>query len=278
MATSKYNQFIQQASSKYGVPANLIAAVIQRESSGDPEAASGTGPVGLMQISNSLAKQYGYSAKDRLDPEKNIDMGARYIKDNLKAFNGDIQKAMVGYSEGIGGAKQMFSGKRAFTKQAYDSMTNKNFTPFYSQEQQAAVTAHKVGNPIAALTESQQQDQFSPDYISQEGAQQAPTQADVMAQQAGSLSNNQAFNQPEAQYTSAYQQPQKELTPEEQSQQGWGQAALMAAALLGARGNKITGDSASGVGAGRGGGRSSYNAQTQAVLNMLNRVGSNYMG
>lgn len=55
MGREEVRSMVQQAAQKYGIPANLIHAVIQRESSGRPTAASGTGPVGLMQISNSLA-------------------------------------------------------------------------------------------------------------------------------------------------------------------------------------------------------------------------------
>lgn len=259
---NKYGGFINQASKKYGVPPNMIAAVIQRESSGNPNAASGTGPVGLMQISKALAKQYGYSDEDRLDPAKNIDMGARYIRDNLNAFGGDAQKAMVGYSEGTQGAKDMFSGKRELTKQAYDSMTNKNFTPFYTQEQNAKIQARNIANPMAALSQSQQRDVFNPDALNQEVASQEPTQAEVMAQQAGVLSSNQT-----------YQQAQQEIPEESENDmtsRGFGQAALMAMALLASRNNNGNGvvSTSSGIGAGRSG-NASYSPQTLAVLRNL---------
>jgi hypothetical protein len=48
-----YEQLIVQASQKYGVPAGIIAADIIQESSGNPNAVSDTGYVGLMQSGQS---------------------------------------------------------------------------------------------------------------------------------------------------------------------------------------------------------------------------------
>lgn len=270
MGRQQLSPMVQEASRKYGIPANLIHAVIQRESSGRPNAASGTGPVGLMQISNALAKQYGYDPKDRLDPRKNIDMGARYIRDNLKAFNGDVQKAMVGYSEGTAGARQMFSGKRPLTPQAQDSMTNKLFTPFYTEDQLADINARRVANPMGALQDLQANDQFNPSDIERDRAATEPTQADVMAAQAGgALSQNPAMHPAQIPYGTG--QPADNAGQRDESQD-WTNAALGLASLF-ARKKKLdtlVQQSAPGGGAG-----SSYSPQTMAVLRMLHGIGSN---
>lgn len=265
MSAEQLSPLIQAAAQKYGIPANVIAAVIQRESGGRPTIASGTGPVGLMQVGKGVASDYGYKPEDRLDPAKNIDMGARYLKQNYDAFGGDWQKAMVGYSEGTGGAKQMFAGKRPFTKQAYDSMTNSNFTPFYTKDQNEAITAHQVANPVAALTEHQQQNVFNPNYLNQDQAEAAPTQADTEAQQAGVLSGNQAIT-PAA---NSYQEP---VVAPDKSQQGWIEAGLGLASALASGKNKKTTQSRSGVGRGS----SSYSPQTQAALRLLSSIGTDY--
>lgn len=269
MGRQELSPMVQKAAQKYGIPANLIHAVIQRESSGRPNVASGTGPVGLMQVSKSLARQYGYDPKDRLDPSKNIDMGARYIADNLKAFNGDIQKAMVGYSEGTDGAKQMFSGKREFTPQAKDSMTNKLFTPFYSDDQRAGIDARRIGNPIGALQDVQQNNQFNPNNLDTDQAVVAPTQADVMAAQAGgALSGNQAMHPIQTPVGSPIV---TDAGQNQQQEQDWSKAALGLAAML-AKKNKIgTVERASPP----TGAAAQYNPQTQAVLRMLSSIGTN---
>lgn len=126
--TDSYDDAINAAAAKYGVPASLIKQVITVESGFNPNAASGTGPVGLMQISKGLAKDYGYSEQDRLDPVKNIDMGARYLKDNLDAFGGDTQKALLGYNQGTGGARQMLKSGN-INEEGMKYMNNPVFAP-----------------------------------------------------------------------------------------------------------------------------------------------------
>lgn len=272
MGKQELSPLVQQAAKKYGIPANLIHAVIQRESSGIPDAASGTGPLGLMQVSKTLARQYGYDPKDRLDPSKNIDMGARYIADNLKAFNGDIQKAMVGYSEGTSGAKQMFAGKKDFTPQAKDSMSNKLFTPFYSEDQRADINARLVGNPMGALQDVQQNDQFNTNNLDREQAANAPTQADVMAAQAGgALSGNQAMH-PVQTPVGGFVAPDVAQQNQQQPDQDWGRAALGLAAMLAKKKNKTTTVERASA---PSGGASQYSPQTQSVLRMLSSIGTN---
>jgi hypothetical protein len=56
------------------------AATAMVESSGDPTAASGTGPVGLWQINRGNAQHLGYSLDDRLDPLKNAQMALQLWK------------------------------------------------------------------------------------------------------------------------------------------------------------------------------------------------------
>lgn len=255
MGISELDPLVQQAAKKYGVNPALIHAVIQRESSGKPKAASGTGPVGLMQVSKSLARDYGYKLEDRLDPAKNIDMGTRYIKDNLKTFNGDVKKAMVGYSEGTSGAQKMFEGKKGFTPQALNSMNNKLFLPFYTNND----SANQVANPMGTLQTAQVVDQFNPSYLTREGAANAPTQAEMMASKTGALGGN----------------PTEFVTygvaPNQEQGQNWGNAALAAAALLAGRQPKsVTREQASAPHRAS----SQYSPQTQVVLRRLASIGT----
>lgn len=254
MGIEELDPMVQQASKKYGIPAALIHAVIQRESSGRPTVASGTGPVGLMQISKGLAKDYGYKLEDRLDPAKNIDMGARYIRDNLKAFNGDVKKAMVGYSEGIGGAKQMFAGKRGFTPQALDSMNNKHFLPFYGD------ASSQIANPIGALQAVQPVNQFNPENLNREKAAQAPTQAEIAASKTGALGGN-----PVEFYSDEAQEGE-----DQKPQQNFGNAVLGVAAML--AGKPPTSQTVQRVSTPHAAG-SQYSPQTQAVLRRLASIG-----
>lgn len=60
--------------------APYVAATAWVESSGDPTAASGTGPVGLMQINRRNAQALGYRLDDRLDPLTNMKMALQLWK------------------------------------------------------------------------------------------------------------------------------------------------------------------------------------------------------
>jgi hypothetical protein len=90
----KYSEDINKASQKYGIPGELIAAQIQKESSGNPNAKSGAfgDPTGLMQLGEDAAADMGVT--DRTNPSQSIDGGTKYLAHQLKLFDGD--KAIIG--------------------------------------------------------------------------------------------------------------------------------------------------------------------------------------
>lgn len=251
-----YGALIQNASKKYGVPADLIEAVIKTESSGNPAAASGTGPVGLMQVSKALAKDYGYDLNDRLDPAKNIEMGTRYLAQNLKAFGGDTTKALLGYNQGTGGARQMLAGKKPMADEGWKYINNPNYAAFTKplNANSAPQTTSGIANPVAALAASKPDNQFSPALLNREAAAAAPTNAQAMAGAATPIES--MSTDPQA-------------NPERENQ--WGDAALAALSMLGGMGGKNRTTTSMSLG---GGGPSSWNKDTSSVLRMLNTIGS----
>lgn len=126
-----YSQYVSAAAKKYGVPEKLINQLINVESSGNASAVSKTGPVGLMQVSSAVAKEAGYSKQDMYDPEKNIDAGTKYLAKNIDAFGGNVTKALLGYNQGTGGAKQMLAGKVPMAKEGWNYIHNNKFSPEY---------------------------------------------------------------------------------------------------------------------------------------------------
>lgn len=102
--SSKYDQYINSASAKYGVPVNLIKGVIKAESSGDPNARSSAGAVGLMQLMPKTAS--GLGVTNPYDPGQNIDGGTKYLAGLLKEFNGSVPLALAGYNAGDGAVKK----------------------------------------------------------------------------------------------------------------------------------------------------------------------------
>ncbi|MFB5677292.1 lytic transglycosylase domain-containing protein [Paenibacillus terreus] len=93
-----FESLISAASTKYGVPESLIKAVIDTESSFNPNAVSSAGAKGLMQLMDATAQGLGVS--DPFDPAENIDAGVRYLSYQLKRFGGQENMALAAYNAG----------------------------------------------------------------------------------------------------------------------------------------------------------------------------------
>jgi soluble lytic murein transglycosylase-like protein len=93
-----YLPFIQEASSAYHLPKELIHAVILVESNYNPNAVSPKGARGLMQLMPATAKRFG--GNDSADPRQNILTGSRYLRWLLDLFNEDLELAIAAYNAG----------------------------------------------------------------------------------------------------------------------------------------------------------------------------------
>ncbi|MFF2834243.1 transglycosylase SLT domain-containing protein, partial [Cellulosimicrobium cellulans] len=96
--TGKYANAVTKYSSDYGIDPNLIAAIIQQESTFNPNAGSKAGAKGLMQLMPKTAESLG--VKDRSNPSENIAGGTKYFAEMLKRFNGDVEVALMAYNAG----------------------------------------------------------------------------------------------------------------------------------------------------------------------------------
>jgi Transglycosylase SLT domain len=97
--SSPYESLIQNASQKYGVPENLIKAVIKQESGGHNDRVSNKGAGGLMQLMPKTAASLGVT--NVWDPAQNIDAGTRYLAQAIKT-NQSIPLGLAAYNAGQG--------------------------------------------------------------------------------------------------------------------------------------------------------------------------------
>lgn len=93
----EFSEMIAAAAQKYHVDPKLVSAVAEAESGGDQSAISSVGAIGVMQLMPDTAAALGV---DPYDKEQNIEGGAKYLRQMLDSFGGDLQKAVAAYNAG----------------------------------------------------------------------------------------------------------------------------------------------------------------------------------
>jgi soluble lytic murein transglycosylase-like protein len=99
-----YAAQITAAAKANGIDPALLAGLIKQESGFNPNAGSPAGARGLTQLMPSTAAGLGVS--NVLDPAQSIQAGAKYLKQQLDTFGGDVTKALAAYNAGPGAVKR----------------------------------------------------------------------------------------------------------------------------------------------------------------------------
>lgn len=93
-----FGEQIRHAADSYGIDGFLVAAVVEAESSFNPNAVSHRGAVGLMQVLPTTAR--AEDPEILKDPRLNIQHGTRYLRQLLELYEGDLELALAAYNAG----------------------------------------------------------------------------------------------------------------------------------------------------------------------------------
>jgi soluble lytic murein transglycosylase-like protein len=91
---------IDAAAEANHVQSKLLRGVIEQESSYRPCAVSVKGAKGMMQLMPATMDDLGVT--DPFDAKQNIDAGARYLKQLVDRYKGDISLALAAFNAGPG--------------------------------------------------------------------------------------------------------------------------------------------------------------------------------
>jgi len=144
---------IQQTADKYGVDPALVKAIIKNESDYNPSAYRSEPQIndaswGLMQLLLGTAKQVSgnsnLTASDLLKPEVNIDLGTKYIAQQLNRYGGDVKNAIAAYNAG----SARFNSDGSYINQGY---VDKVYGSYQLYATVQSVTQFAEENPVISL-------------------------------------------------------------------------------------------------------------------------------
>jgi len=96
---AQYAAKIQELAARFDLSPSLLEALVWQESRWRPAAVSHAGARGLAQLMPGTARYLGV---DPDDPMQNLEGGARYLREQLDRFDGDLEKALAAYNAGPG--------------------------------------------------------------------------------------------------------------------------------------------------------------------------------
>ena len=108
-----FSALFAEAARATGVDPQLIVAVARHESAFNPNAVSRVGACGLMQLMPATARVLGIT--DVFDVRQNVFGGARYLRQLLDTYGGDLDRTLAAYNAGPG-AVQKYNGVPPFAE------------------------------------------------------------------------------------------------------------------------------------------------------------------
>jgi soluble lytic murein transglycosylase-like protein len=132
-----YGAEITAAAKKHGLDPALLAGLVKQESGFNPNAGSPAGARGLTQLMPGTAA--GLGVTNVLDPVQSLEGGAKYLRQQLDAFGGDVTRALAAYNAGPG-AVQRYGGVPPYAE-----------TQNYVRAVQANAAAYRAASPSPSI-------------------------------------------------------------------------------------------------------------------------------
>lgn len=95
----QYAAKVHELAARFDLSPTLIEALVWQESRWRPNALSPVGARGLTQLMPGTAREMGVNPDD---PLANLEGGARYLRQQLDRFDGNLEKALAAYNAGPG--------------------------------------------------------------------------------------------------------------------------------------------------------------------------------
>lgn len=143
-----WRDHVAEAARQYGLDPALIAAIIQQESGGQQYATSPRGARGPMQLMPDTARALGVT--DPYDVRQNILAGARYLREQLDRFGGNLELALAAYNAGPGAVQQHGGIPPYAETRAYVPAVLRRYREAQAEAQRAA-QAYAQGQQQAAV-------------------------------------------------------------------------------------------------------------------------------
>lgn len=99
LVPAQYLAKVHELSTRFDLSPALIEALVWQESRWRHNAVSHAGAQGLAQLMPGTARDLGV---DPRDPFANLEGGARYLREQLDRFDGNLEKALAAYNAGPG--------------------------------------------------------------------------------------------------------------------------------------------------------------------------------
>jgi soluble lytic murein transglycosylase-like protein len=104
MEDAEIDKIVKNAAGHNDVAPELVKAVMRQESAFHPCSVSTAGAMGLMQLMPATAQAFAVS--DPFAPEQNVEAGAKYLKQLIERYHGDVRLALSAYNAGAGRVDQ----------------------------------------------------------------------------------------------------------------------------------------------------------------------------